>query len=137
MDEQLKLLTHQLTQLTETIRGDGATLERHSKQLSQLTDAANIFAKLTTSPFGHISEIMTNVVLAPSMALFIKWGAFAYIPSGDTISYQALAERLGADTALISMWRILLATGCYFISVAHAWLTKGGCWGSKPAWRVI
>ncbi|MBE3044149.1 hypothetical protein IMZ48_16575, partial [Candidatus Bathyarchaeota archaeon] len=109
MDEQLKSLTHQLTELTETIRNDGVALEGHSEQLSQLTDAANTFAKLTRSPFGHVSEIMTNVVLAPSMALFIKWGAFTHIPRGDTISYQTLAERLGADTALISMWRILHA----------------------------
>lgn len=102
MEDQLKSLTHQLTQLTETIRSDAASLEGHSEQLSRLTDAANTFAKLNRSPFGHISEIMTNMVLVSSLALFNKWGAFDHIPSGDTISYQALAEKLGADTALIS-----------------------------------
>ena len=102
MEEQLKSLTDQLNQLTETVRNDAASLDGQSEQLSRLTDAANTFAKLNRSPFGHISEAMTNMVMISSLALFNKWGAFKHIPSGEAISYQALAEKLGADTSLIS-----------------------------------
>lgn len=102
MEQQLQSLADQLTQLTETIRNDAASVKAHPEQLSRLSEAANAFAKQTRGPAGYISEMMTNIVLLSSLGLFNRWRVFDHIPTGGSISYQALADKLGADTALIS-----------------------------------
>lgn len=112
MEQQLQSLTDQLTQLTETIRNDASSVTAHPEQLGRLSEAANAFSKQTRGPAGHISEMLTNVITLASLGIFNKWRVFDHIPSGDTISYQALAEKLGADTALISTYYISAVYPC-------------------------
>lgn len=106
MEQQLQSLTDQLTQLTETIRSDASSVAAHPEHLARLTNAADAFAKQNRGPAGHISDMLTNMVTLASLGLFNRWRIFDHIPSGDTVSYQDLAEKLGADTALISTYHI-------------------------------
>lgn len=82
MEQQLQSLADQLTQLTETIRNDAASVKAHPEQLSRLSEAANAFAKQTRGPAGYISEMMTNIVLLSSLGLFNRWRVFDHIPTG-------------------------------------------------------
>lgn len=106
MEQQLQSLIDQLTQLTETIRNDASCVAAHPEHLMHLTNAADAFAKQNRGPSGHISDMLTNIVTLASLGLFNRWRVFDHIPSGDTVSYQDLAKELGADTALISTYRI-------------------------------
>lgn len=102
MEDQLQSLARQLTDLTETLRNDGAALKAHSAQLSELSRVARDLTQLTRGPMEYMMEILSALTQIPALGLLTEWGAFRLIPRDDAISYEALAEKLDADTALIS-----------------------------------
>ena len=102
MEGQIQSLTRQITDLTDTLRKDGALIKTHYAQLSELSRAASALTEQTRGPMEYIMGLASALSQIPSLALLTEWGAFRAIPQDDAISYEALAGKVDADTTLIS-----------------------------------
>ena len=108
MEAKLESLTRELTHLTDSLREDRASLKNHAGQVSQLAKASAAFSNLNRGPMDHLTDMMSNLTQLTALGLFMKWGVFDHIPVHETITYQTLAEKVGADTSLISKCETLI-----------------------------
>lgn len=102
MEEQLLSLARQLTELTEALHDNHPSLEGHSAQLGELSNAADAFSRQKRGHLGYISDVVGAVSQTPALALLANWGAFKAIPRDGAISYQELADKVGSDAPFIS-----------------------------------
>lgn len=92
-----------LTDAAQSIRkSDGASFDHKLT----VTGTAQEILQTVQEPIEHFMGALVILVQFTATRLFVKWKVFEKIPMQGTISYKDLAEKVGADEALISKFRI-------------------------------
>ncbi|KAI9903456.1 hypothetical protein N3K66_002808 [Trichothecium roseum] len=108
-------LSQQIRSLTQAIKSNRESLHSSSDAIKnakqELVDAAEALLAVAQPP-DPLKTAMVAMVQLTTLHLFREWKVFDAIHEAGTISYADLAEKLGADVALISRFAaILVATG--------------------------
>ncbi|KAK5988975.1 Methyltransferase fsa4 [Cladobotryum mycophilum] len=108
--DRVKFLTKQLNDAAESIRNDRGSVEDGDR--ASLVEAAGKLLNAAQQPIDLVLGIMKTSAKFTALRLFIKWKAFETIPAEGSITYTALAERLGADVELVTrMAWVLVSNG--------------------------
>ncbi len=114
--DSLEALAKRLTEVAAGLRSGNLSLETDAPQRMGLMSACVDVANTVSRPADKLLLWLPHFTHITAIRLFIKWKAFAHIPSGNSISYADLAAKLGADVSLISktpslMLPLLLSSG--------------------------
>lgn len=97
--DKLDTLVKKLGDTAESIRKTGGASFDHKVTV---TTAAQDILQTVQEPVEHLMGSMVMLVQFTATRLFVKWKVFETIPLQGLISYKELAEKVGADEALIS-----------------------------------
>lgn len=67
-----------------------------------VSSTAQEMLRAVQQPMEQLMASFSFMVQFTAMRLFVKWKVFETLPSQGTISYKELAEKVGAEEALIS-----------------------------------
>lgn len=97
-------LSQQIRSLTQTMKSNRESLHSSSDAVKdakqELVDAAEALLAVAQPP-DPLKTAMVAMVQFTTLHLFREWKVFDAIHEAGTISYADLAEKLGADVALI------------------------------------
>lgn len=104
MADKVDQLIEKLEQTAQTIQDDATYFENHPEKRQKLLKAAETLTKTVQQPMEGYLDFLTAMANATIVNLFVKWKVFETIDAAGSISYSDLAEKVGADLALISMF---------------------------------
>lgn len=99
-------LAAQLKATASAMRADPDTAVPHEAAANgRLLQAADEVLSELKSPFAQLMDTMVCMAKFGALRLFIKWDLLAKIPAeeGAAVSYEELAQSIGAETALVGM----------------------------------
>lgn len=120
----LEGLAAELGETARQLRQGDFSLDKDAKKRNQLIETAN---NLLTTVQQPIDQLMGYAYIFPALAaarLFVDWKVFEHVPAQGSISYSALAEKVGADVSLISKGPTRLVTvswGSFQRAIADTW----------------
>jgi hypothetical protein len=113
---ELQSLASLLSDTATSIREGSVSLESNTPERLKVISAAKGVVDLIKEASDDILDWLPLFAQFSAIRLFVKWNVFQKIPIGKdaSISYRDLAEKTGADVALIGRFQFLLnhAPGC-------------------------
>lgn len=105
--DKLEALAQRLNATAQGLRSGSISLETNADQRMGMIKAGAELVDAVSKPWDKILNWIPQLAQATAARLFIKWEVFQNIPTGngESISYEDLAAKVGAEVSLISKSR--------------------------------
>jgi hypothetical protein len=106
--DKLQSLASLLSDTATGIREGSLSLESNTPERLKVISAAKDAVDLIKAASDDVLDWVPLFAQFAAIRLFVKWKVFQSIPIGEdtSISYGDLAEKVGADVALIGTFRL-------------------------------
>lgn len=112
MADQLNDLITHLNSTSESLRNKGDQLDRSNEQIKKLASAASAVLDVIRSPMDQYLDMLIHMAHLGALRVLMKCKTFDALPLTGAITYEALAEKVNGETALISKLLIVDIQHC-------------------------
>ncbi|KAK1763876.1 hypothetical protein QBC33DRAFT_212787 [Phialemonium atrogriseum] len=129
--DKLEALAQRLHATAQDLRSGSISLETDANQRMGMIKAGAELVDAVSKPWDKILNWIPQFAQAAAVRLFIKWGVFQNIPTGngESISYEDLAAKVGAEVSLISKSRSSSVVLVINPDPSLIWITSPFCMG--------